>query len=124
MSDRISSSISMSAKEPFQDKPAAKCVLITFFLLDIRFYIELDIQVCKGAFFRILFKAFSSSKFFAPPGCDVRYTTDTFQIIFSFILFSRLRRGDFRYTTILYQSTLSKHFIKVFPNIFKTYLSM
>ena len=48
---------SRSAKEPFQDEPAAKCVLMTFFFgggvlckLDIELDIELDIQVCKSVF--------------------------------------------------------------------------
>ena len=42
---------------------------------------------------------------------DFRYTK-TCSMCFTLKNCSRLRRGDFRYTTILYPSTLSKHFIQ------------
>ena len=46
------------------------------------------------------------------PRAPKQFLTIFFSKQFLTIFFSRLRRGDFRYTTILYQSTLSKHFIQ------------
>ena len=52
------------------------------------------------------------AKIFRASGEAILGTLKYFSEGFLNKIFSRLRRGDFRYTTILYQSTLHKHFIK------------
>ena len=50
--------------------------------------------------------------FSAPPARRFQVHNDIFMYVLPYEIFQRLRRGDFRYTTILYQSTLHKQFIK------------